>query len=98
MALVSTSIKADDIITLMTSEGELIAKFVSESDSVIQVKSPLQVTGTSSVADTGQTKALWGKISTTSSSTDVVDLNSNNILCVLLTDEAIATQYSTEVS
>ena len=49
MALVSTSIKADDIITLMTSEGELIAKFVSESDSVIQVKSPLQVSGTSSV-------------------------------------------------
>ena len=62
MALVSTSIKEDDIITLMTTEGELVAKFVSESASVIRVKSPLQVTGTSSVADTGQTKALWGKL------------------------------------
>ena len=98
MALVSTSIKEDDIITLMTTEGELVAKFVSESASVIRVKSPLQVTGTSSVADTGQTKALWGKISTTSSSTDVVDFNSTRILCVLSTEEAIATQYSTEVS
>ena len=98
MALVSTSIKEDDIITLMTTEGELVAKFVSESASVIKVKSPLQVTGTSSVADTGQTKALWGKISTTSSSTDVVDFNSTRILCVLSTEEAIATQYSTEVS
>ena len=98
MALVSTSIEADDIITLLTTQGEFVAKFVQESSSVIKVKSPLQVTGTSSVADTGQTKALWGKLSTTSTSTDVVELNTTRILCVLATDESVATQYANEVS
>ena len=98
MALVSTNIEADDTITLVTTLGEIVATFVSESSSVIRVKKPMKVTGTSSVADTGQTKALWAKLATTTSSTDVVDLNTARILCVLVTEESIATQYSNEVS
>ena len=59
MALLQTTVEADDIITIRTVQGvEIVAKFISESASSIKVNKPLVINGTTSVADTGITKAL----------------------------------------
>ena len=59
MALLQTSVKADDIITIRTVQGfEIVAKFVSESDSSIKVNKPLLVTGASTIKETGDVKVL----------------------------------------
>tara|TARA_B100000214_G_scaffold219443_1_gene159551 strand:+ start:192 stop:491 length:300 start_codon:yes stop_codon:yes gene_type:complete len=99
MALLQTSVKADDIITIRTVQGfEIVAKFVSESASSIKVNQPLLVTGASTIKETGELKALWGKLGETFGTLDNVEINSVNILMADATDETIATQYSLQVS
>ncbi len=99
MALLQTSVKADDIITIRTVQGfEIVAKFVSESDSSIKVNKPLLVTGASTIKETGDVKVLWGKLGETFDTLGDVELNSVNILMANTTDENIATQYTLQVS
>ena len=47
MALLQTTVEADDIITIRTVQGvEIVAKFISESASSIKVNKPLVINGT----------------------------------------------------
>jgi len=63
MALLQTSVNADDIITIRTVQGfEIVAKFVSESDSSIKVNKPFLFTGCLTIKETGDVKVLWGKL------------------------------------
>ena len=99
MALLQTSVKADDIITIRTVQGfEIVAKFVSESDSSIKVNKPLLVTGASTIKETGDVKVLWGKLGETFDTLGDVELNSVNILMADATNGNIATQYTAAVS
>lgn len=99
MALLQTTVEADDIITIRTVQGgEIVAKFISESASSIKVNKPLVINGTTSVADTGVTKALFGPLSSTMATLGDIEINSVNILCANATDEDIATQYESQVS
>ena len=99
MALLQTTVEADDIITIRTVQGvEIVAKFISESASSIKVNKPLVINGTTSVADTGVTKALFGPLSDTMSTLGDININSINILCANATDAGIAAQYVSQVS
>ena len=99
MALLQTTVEADDIITIRTVQGvEIVAKFISESSSSIKVNKPLVINGTTSVADTGVTKALFGPLSDTMSTLGDININSINILCANATDAGIAAQYVSQVS
>ena len=99
MALLQTSVTADDIITIRTVQGvEIVAKFVSESSSSIKVNKPLVITGTTSIAETGFTKALFGPLASTMATLDDIEINSINILCANATEEDAATQYASQVS
>tara|TARA_A100001011_G_scaffold356200_1_gene400069 strand:- start:251 stop:550 length:300 start_codon:yes stop_codon:yes gene_type:complete len=99
MALLQTSVTADDIITIRTVQGvEIVAKFVSESSSSIKVNKPLVITGTTSIAETGFTKALFGPLASTMATLDDIEINSINILCANATEAGIATQYESQVS
>jgi len=99
MALLKTTIEADDIITIRTVNGfEIVAKFVSESASSIKVNQPLLVTGASTIKESGNVKVLWGKLGETFGTLGDVEVNSVNILMADETDETIATQYTTQVS
>ncbi len=99
MALLQTSVTADDIITIKTVQGvEIIAKFVSESSTSIKVNKPLVITGTTSIAETGITKALFGPLSSTMAALGDIEINSGNILWANATDADIATQYTSQVS
>ena len=99
MALLQTTVEADDIITIRTVQGvEIVAKFISESASSIKVNKPLVINGTTSVSDTGITKALFGPLSSTMATLSNVEINSVNILCANATDDDVATQYASQVS
>tara|TARA_E500000331_G_C16891357_1_gene554885 strand:- start:148 stop:447 length:300 start_codon:yes stop_codon:yes gene_type:complete len=99
MALLQTTVEADDIITIRTVQGfEIVAKFVSESSNTIKVNKPLLVNGSTTVNETGVLKVLWGKLGETFSTLDNVEINSVNILIAGATDETIATQYASQVS
>ncbi|MBO01762.1 MAG: hypothetical protein CMG35_03880 [Candidatus Marinimicrobia bacterium] len=99
MALLQTTVEKDDIITIRTVQGfEMVAKFVSESSASIKVNKPLMITGTSSVADTGVTKALFGPVASTMATLGDIEINSVNILCANETDSDIADQYKSQVS
>lgn len=99
MALLQTTVEEDDIITIRTVQGvEIVAKFISESSASIKVNKPLVINGTTSVADTGVTKALFGSLSDTMSTLGDIEINSINILCANATDSGIATQYVSQVS
>ena len=99
MALLQSTVEADDIITIRTVQGvEIVAKFISESSSSIKVNKPLVINGTTSVADTGVTKALFGPLSDTMSTLGDININSINILCANATDAGIAAQYVSQVS
>ena len=99
MALLQTSVTADDIITIRTVQGlEIIAKFVAESSASIKVNKPLVITGTTSTAETGVTKALFGPLSNTMATLGDIEINGVNILCANATDADIATQYASQVS
>ncbi len=99
MALLQTTVEKDDIITIRTVQGfEIVAKFVSESSASIKVNKPLVINGTTSVADTGITKALFGPLSSTMATLSNVEINSVNILCANATDADVATQYASQVS
>ena len=99
MALLQTSVEADDIITIRTVQGfEIVAKFVSESAGSLKVNKPLLVNGSTTVNETGILKVLWSKLGETFATLDTVEINSVNILMAGATDETIATQYTAAVS
>lgn len=99
MALLQTSVEKDNIITIRTVQGvEIVAKFISESSTSIKVNKPLVVNGTTSVADTGVTRALFVPLTATMATLGDIEINSVNILCANATDASISTQYESQVS
>ena len=57
MALLQTTVEADDIITIRTVQGfEIVAKFVQESSNSLKVNKPLLVNGSTTVNETGVLK------------------------------------------
>tara|TARA_B100000780_G_scaffold261515_1_gene214001 strand:- start:299 stop:598 length:300 start_codon:yes stop_codon:yes gene_type:complete len=99
MALLETSVEANHIITIRTVQGfEIVGKFVSESAAGIKVNKPLLVAGITSGAESGVTKALWGKLGDTFATLGNVEINSVNILMAGATHSSIASQYTTAVS
>jgi hypothetical protein len=99
MALLQTSVKKDDIITIRTVQGfEVVAEFVSESSTSIKVNKPLLVEGSTTNKETGLLKILWAKLGITFATLDTVEINSVNILIAGSTDEDIEGQYKTAVA
>jgi|TARA_X000001036_G_C20167353_1_gene597889 hypothetical protein len=99
MALLKTTIEADDIITIRTVQGfEIVAKFVSESSASIKVNKPLLVNGSSTNSESGDVKILWGNIGESFAALGDIEVNSVNILIAGETDSTIATQYTKQVS
>ena len=99
MALLQSTVEADDIITIRTVQGfEIVAKFVQESATSLKVNKPLLVNGSTTVNETGVLKILWGKLGETFATLDNVEINRVNILMAGATDETIATQYTAAVS
>ena len=95
MALLQTTVEADDIITIRTVQGfEIVAKFISESSGAIKVNKPLLVKGATTNNDTGEGRVLWGRLGETFATLGNVEVNSVNILMAGATNESMATQLS----
>ena len=98
MALLKSSIEADDIITIRTVQGfEIVAKLISESSSYIKVNQTLLVSGATTIKETGVTKILWEPLGETFGTISDIEINSVNILIADATDDTLAAQYKTQV-